>query len=141
MQALRTAATGMAAQQLLVDNTANNLANLSTTGFKRSEVAFQDLIYLNLLQPGTEQVRQIMSRQKFLMYSPPIFRSCRPSLLTVSEKSSRNESLNCLMTCGIVSGRTTACSCTTNTASSTDPPTLITPTIQLTIRRSEPPCR
>lgn len=37
--------------------------------------------------------------------------------------------------------RTTACSCSTNTASSTAPPTVITPTIQLTIRRSEPPCR
>jgi len=37
-----------------VDNTANNLANLNTTGFKRSQVAFQDLIYLNLLQPGTQ---------------------------------------------------------------------------------------
>jgi flagellar basal-body rod protein FlgG len=54
IRAFHTAATGMNAQQLLVDNTANNLANINTTGFKRSEVAFQDLIYLNLLQPGTQ---------------------------------------------------------------------------------------
>jgi flagellar basal-body rod protein FlgG len=49
-----TAATGMDAQQLQVDNTANNLANVNTTGYKRGEMAFQDLLYLNLLQPGTE---------------------------------------------------------------------------------------
>jgi len=57
IRAFHTAATGMDAQQLQVDNTANNLANLNTTGFKRSELAFQDLIYLNLLQPGTEQLQ------------------------------------------------------------------------------------
>ena len=57
IRAFQTAATGMDAQQLQVDNTANNLANLNTTGFKRSELAFQDLIYLNLLQPGTEQLQ------------------------------------------------------------------------------------
>src|SRR5205823_994103 len=54
IRAFNTAATGMNAQQFQVDNTANNLANQNTTGFKRSEVAFQDLIYLNLLQPGTQ---------------------------------------------------------------------------------------
>jgi flagellar basal-body rod protein FlgG len=54
IRAFNTAATGMTAQQFLLDNTANNLANLNTTGYKRSEVAFQDLIYLNLLQPGTQ---------------------------------------------------------------------------------------
>jgi flagellar basal-body rod protein FlgG len=54
IRAFNTAATGMAAQEVLVDNTANNLANLNTTGFKSSSVAFQDLIYLNLLQPGTQ---------------------------------------------------------------------------------------
>ncbi len=57
IRAFQTAATGMDAQQLQVDNTANNLANLNTTGFKRSELSFQDLIYLNLLQPGTEQLQ------------------------------------------------------------------------------------
>jgi hypothetical protein len=42
-----------------------------------------------------------------------------------------------LMTCAIESGRTRACSCSTNTASNTAKPTLITPKMQLTIRRSE----
>lgn len=56
IRAFHTAATGMNAQQFLVDNTANNLANINTTGFKRNQVNFQDLIYVNLLQPGTEQL-------------------------------------------------------------------------------------
>jgi len=47
-RALSTAALGMSAQQKSVDNIANNLANVSTTGFKRSKIAFQDLFYENL---------------------------------------------------------------------------------------------
>lgn len=43
--ALNTAALGMSAQQKMVDNIANNLANVNTTGFKRSTIAFQDLFY------------------------------------------------------------------------------------------------
>ncbi|HKJ47283.1 MAG TPA: flagellar hook-basal body complex protein, partial [Balneolales bacterium] len=43
--ALSTAALGMNAQQKMVDNIANNLANVNTTGFKRSTIAFQDLFY------------------------------------------------------------------------------------------------
>ncbi len=43
--ALSTAALGMSAQQKTVDNIANNLANVNTTGFKRSKIAFQDLFY------------------------------------------------------------------------------------------------
>ncbi len=45
IRAMRTAATGMKAQQLNVDNIANNLANVNTTGFKKSRVEFQDLFY------------------------------------------------------------------------------------------------
>ena len=59
IRSFNTAATGMTAQQFAVDVTANNLANVNTTGFKRSETSFQDLIYLNLLQPGTEQVQGV----------------------------------------------------------------------------------
>lgn len=44
-RALKTAALGMSSQQLQVDNIANNLANVNTTGFKRSTIAFQDLYY------------------------------------------------------------------------------------------------
>jgi flagellar basal-body rod protein FlgG len=52
LRAFSSSATGMAAQQLVLDNTANNLANLNTTGFKRSTVEFQDLLYSTLRQPG-----------------------------------------------------------------------------------------
>lgn len=47
-RALSTAALGMSSQQKSVDNIANNLANVNTTGFKRSTIAFQDLFYENL---------------------------------------------------------------------------------------------
>lgn len=57
IRAFHTSATGMAAQQLVLDNTANNLANLNTTGFKRSQVEFQDLIYARLRQPGETSVQ------------------------------------------------------------------------------------
>lgn len=46
--ALSTAALGMSAQQKTVDNIANNLANVNTTAFKRSRIAFQDLFYKNI---------------------------------------------------------------------------------------------
>ncbi|MDM7916094.1 MAG: flagellar basal-body rod protein FlgG [Candidatus Eisenbacteria bacterium] len=45
---LRTAASGMAAQQRMIDVLANNLANVNTTGFKRSRVNFEDLLYENV---------------------------------------------------------------------------------------------
>src|SRR5689334_10598442 len=46
--ALRTAATGMAAQQTRTEVIANNLANVNTTSFKRSRAAFEDLLYQSL---------------------------------------------------------------------------------------------
>ena len=45
IRSLRTAALGMGAQQLQLDVIANNLANVNTTGFKRSSVEFQDVLY------------------------------------------------------------------------------------------------
>ena len=44
-RALRTAATGMHAQQLAIDVLSNNIANVNTTGFKKSSIEFKDLIY------------------------------------------------------------------------------------------------
>lgn len=54
LRGLYTSATGMKAQELLLDNTANNLANVNTTGFKRSHLDFADLLYATMDQPGTE---------------------------------------------------------------------------------------
>jgi flagellar basal-body rod protein FlgG len=45
MRALSIAATGMSAQQLNVEVIANNIANINTTGFKRSRAEFTDLLY------------------------------------------------------------------------------------------------
>jgi len=53
IKSMRTAATGMVAQQLNVDVIANNLANVNTTGFKRSKVEFQDILYQNFRKAGT----------------------------------------------------------------------------------------
>jgi flagellar basal-body rod protein FlgG len=53
MRALQIAATGMAAQQLRVDTVANNLANLSTTGYKARRAEFADLHYQQLVRAGT----------------------------------------------------------------------------------------
>jgi len=54
MRALSIASTGMAAQQMSVEVIANNLANVSTTGFKKSNWDFQDLIYQTVTAPGTD---------------------------------------------------------------------------------------
>lgn len=53
IRSLYTGATGMVAQQLNVDVIANNLANVNTTGFKKSRADFQDLLYQTLRAPGT----------------------------------------------------------------------------------------
>jgi len=50
--------TGMDAQQTQLDVTSHNLANVGTTGFKRSRVAFEDLLYLNIRQPGANSSQQ-----------------------------------------------------------------------------------
>ncbi len=54
IKALYTSATGLNAQATMVDNTANNLANINTNGFKKSQVDFQDLIYVTERAPGSE---------------------------------------------------------------------------------------
>ena len=57
MRALYTAATGMAAQQVKMDNIANNLANTGTTGFKKVRENFQDLYYQQLRAPAPSTVQ------------------------------------------------------------------------------------
>jgi flagellar basal-body rod protein FlgG len=57
-RALNTAASGMIAQQLNLDNIANNLANASTAGFRRRRLQFQDLLYQNLVMPGAAATQQ-----------------------------------------------------------------------------------
>lgn len=52
LRSLYTAATGMSAQQTAVDVVSNNLANANTTGFKRSQADFEDLLYAARERPG-----------------------------------------------------------------------------------------
>ncbi len=54
MNSLDIAATGMLAQQLNVEVISNNIANMSTTGFKRQRAEFQDLLYQDLRRVGSE---------------------------------------------------------------------------------------
>jgi len=60
MRALYTAVTGMGAQERNVDAVANNLANVNTTGFKKSRVNFQDLLYQSLRMPGAETAEGVL---------------------------------------------------------------------------------
>ncbi len=54
MRSLDIGATGMLAQQMNVDVISNNIANMTTTGFKRQRVDFKDLVYQNLARPGAQ---------------------------------------------------------------------------------------
>src|SRR6202166_1204713 len=58
IRALFSAASGMNAEQLNVDNIANNIANANTTGFKSRRAQFQDLLYQNMIQPGAAASQQ-----------------------------------------------------------------------------------
>src|SRR6185312_12608775 len=58
MQALRTAASGMAAQQLNVEVISNNIANMNTVGFKKQRAEFQDLLYQTIAQAGAQSSDQ-----------------------------------------------------------------------------------
>lgn len=52
IRSLSIAKTGLDAQQMQLDVVANNLANVGTTGFKRSRAVFEDLMYQNIRQSG-----------------------------------------------------------------------------------------
>src|SRR3954470_14643913 len=52
IRALYSAGSGMAAQQMNIDNIAHNLANANTAGFKMRRAQFQDLLYQSMIQPG-----------------------------------------------------------------------------------------
>jgi flagellar basal-body rod protein FlgG len=57
-RALYTAASGMLAQQLNLDTIANNLANASTVGFRETRLQFQDLVYQEMVVPGSAATQQ-----------------------------------------------------------------------------------
>ncbi len=58
IRSLWTAKTGLESQQVQMDVIANNLANVSTSGFKRSRAVFEDLLYQTIRQPGARSTTQ-----------------------------------------------------------------------------------
>ncbi len=52
LRSLYTAATGMKANQLYIDNISNNLSNVNTSAFKKSRLEFEDLMYQTLVEPS-----------------------------------------------------------------------------------------
>jgi flagellar basal-body rod protein FlgG len=58
IRSLFIAKTGLEAQQTNLDVITNNLANVSTNGFKRSRAVFEDLLYQNVRQPGSQSSQQ-----------------------------------------------------------------------------------
>jgi flagellar basal-body rod protein FlgG len=55
LRALYSAAAGMQSQQMNLDVISNNLANVNTTGYKKSKIEFQELLYQTSRAPGAEQ--------------------------------------------------------------------------------------
>ncbi|MBK6602854.1 MAG: flagellar basal-body rod protein FlgG [Betaproteobacteria bacterium] len=58
IRSLSIAKTGLDAQQTQLDVISNNLANVSTSGFKRSRAVFEDLLYQTIRQPGAQSSQQ-----------------------------------------------------------------------------------
>lgn len=58
IRSLWIAKSGLEAQQMQMDVISNNLANVSTTGFKRSRAVFEDMLYQTLRQPGAQSSQQ-----------------------------------------------------------------------------------
>ena len=58
LRALYTGASGMSAQEMNLENVANNLANSSTAGFRKRRLQFEDLIYQNVVMPGAASTQQ-----------------------------------------------------------------------------------
>ncbi len=58
LRSLQIARTGLDAQQTQLDVVSNNLANVSTTGFKKTRAVFEDLLYQTIRQPGAQSSQQ-----------------------------------------------------------------------------------
>jgi flagellar basal-body rod protein FlgG len=61
IRALYTAASGMSAQQANLDTIANNLANSATAGYRQRSLQFEDMIYQNMITPGSAESQQTTS--------------------------------------------------------------------------------
>ena len=61
IRAMMTAASGMKVQEMQVDTIANNIANVNTAGFKKNELAFREMLYETLKEPGAKTAANAMS--------------------------------------------------------------------------------
>jgi flagellar basal-body rod protein FlgG len=61
IRALMTAASGMKVQQLQVDTIANNIANVNTSAFKKNQLAFREMLYETMREPGAPTAASSMS--------------------------------------------------------------------------------
>ena len=76
IRSLWTSATGMQAQALNLDVIANNLANVNTSGFKKSRAEFQDLLYETLKPAGTSSSQDSQVPAGFRSVTVPVRRPC-----------------------------------------------------------------
>lgn len=76
IRALFIGASGMTAQQLNIDVISNNLANTSTTGFKKSRAEFEDLLYQDKKFPGA--ISNSATDARYPTGSRSASASCRP---------------------------------------------------------------
>ena len=97
LRAFSTAATGMNAQQMMVDVTANNLANINTTGFKRSQIDFQDLLYVKMRESGAE-VASGMKSPSGLEIGSGVRAASTVKVFTVGELVNTGKSLDIAIT-------------------------------------------
>jgi len=67
LRSLHIATTGLSAQQTQLDVISNNLANVSTSGFKRSRAVFEDLLYQVVRQPGGQSTQQTQLPSGFML--------------------------------------------------------------------------
>jgi len=87
--------TGLDAQQTQLDVISNNLANVSTSGFKKSRAVFEDLLYQTLRQPGAQSTQQTQ-----LPTGLQIGTGVRPVASERISTSVRCKSLACCTLCG-----------------------------------------
>ncbi len=78
LKAFSTSATGMMAQEMLVDVVANNLANVNTTGFKRSQIEFQDLFKKGTMAERIIPLIDALEREEAPEFEKPVMPSSAP---------------------------------------------------------------
>lgn len=95
-KSLRTAATGMYAQQLNIQVISNNIANINTTGFKKNKAEFQDLMYQNIPTSTLAQnnIASPQSSNEALQVGSGVKASSTQKIFTQGDLQQTNNSLD-----------------------------------------------